>query len=88
MQREDVFLQTLYRIEVQATSIATSLERLARPVIVVEMEENQTCAGCLYGSDGVHCRRRAPTIISLGDKVWSGWPIVSEDDWCGEWRKD
>lgn len=85
MQREDVFLQTLYRIEVQASAVATALERIAGQA--ESDEEGQSCSCCLHGADGVHCRRHAPTIISLTDKVWSGWPLVADDDWCGEWRK-
>lgn len=31
-----------------------------------------------------YCRRRAPAILK-GDR--GVWPVVSADEWCGEYRK-
>ena len=43
------------------------------------------CKHCRYGEciDGaVHCRRYPPQP----GQGWNGWPIVWENDWCGEWE--
>lgn len=50
---------------------------------------NATCLTCHYFQDRSDeddaiarglCRRHAPCI--------SGWPSVTEDDYCGDWRTD
>ena len=57
------------------------------------MDYKRHCQTCILW-DGVHCRRHAPTIITLVEgeygavesKPWSGWPLAAKDDWCGEWE--
>ena len=56
-----------------------------------------TCAACRYFEvfeDGVvgHCRRYPPPEaggmdIDTLDYIESRWPIVSNEDWCGEWTE-
>ncbi len=46
-----------------------------------------TCAQCrFFQPDCVpqvpgQCRRHSPAVLSL-----RAWPLVYQDDWCGEWR--
>lgn len=57
----------------------------------------QNCADCRYFDavdtrDG-YCRRNAPrshlVAADSGDelRVRGVWPIVSAEDWCGQWEK-
>ena len=44
-----------------------------------------SCDGCVhympkFGSGGGSCRRRAPEL--------AGWPVVSDFDWCGDYKVD
>ena len=45
-----------------------------------------------FGETG-YCKRHAPSPRSiLGDKVgdlpfWGAFPLMSNDDWCGEWEE-
>lgn len=34
------------------------------------------------------CRRNAPAVGAGGseERLWAVWPIVGEEDWCGEFR--
>ena len=42
-----------------------------------------------------YCRRWVPDVVDHGDRVFVGgvagvrgvWPIVEDDEWCGEYRK-
>lgn len=58
--------------------------------------DNQNCKNCLFfGKDIVDgyevrvCRRYAPRYVSgVGTGETSQkFPIVSPDDWCGEWKR-
>jgi hypothetical protein len=48
------------------------------------------CYQCkYYGSasktSGI-CRRHAPTpVLKTVNHDWTYWPVVEENDWCGEW---
>lgn len=58
------------------------------------MSETPTCATCRYfdrtGSGYGWCRRYAPRsyvgIEHRDEAAASYFPLVAEDDWCGEWR--
>jgi len=56
-----------------------------------------TCGTCCYfdvlAADPAKglCRRHAPPVnASAKDKINTGhaerWPVVCDDDWCGEWK--
>ena len=56
-----------------------------------------TCKDCLY-YHMVTCRRNAPQAITMGplDRPYqsrnttyaiAAWPMVHEDDWCGEFKR-
>lgn len=46
--------------------------------------DNMRCATCLWShrkTDGMlRCRANAPTV--------KGWPVMFDDDWCGEHKLD
>jgi hypothetical protein len=50
----------------------------------------EACSDCAFSdmheqNDALfYCRKRAPAHIK-GDR--GVWPVVGEDDWCGEYRK-
>jgi len=50
----------------------------------------RTCRTCQF-FDSKKCRRESPKIVARygaesGTGIWSGWPLVSEEDWCGEYE--
>ena len=61
----------------------------------------ENCKNCKYFAIGniqvqnidedkkPHCRRYAPRILCGSGEGWSGtkYPVVSETDWCGEWKE-
>jgi hypothetical protein len=56
-----------------------------KPVVVPEREE---CAICRF-IDAGQCRRYPPTVFhdSRRNKATTMWPLVSPDNWCGEFRR-
>jgi len=34
-----------------------------------------------------YCRKHKPVVYSLADLYWGGWPLVDQNDLCGEFRK-
>ena len=57
---------------------AAIAEALARP-----QEPAESCGNCRFRRDG-GCHLKAP----MGDSGFNvlKWPLVSVDDWCGEWQ--
>lgn len=55
-------------------------------------KENQECSNCKFYSGDRHgiCRRYPPKIIGFDsmDNQNSEFPVVDQDDWCGEWEMD
>jgi len=52
------------------------------------MSEN--CGNCKYfGEDHLTvCKRKSPKAGKNGATgAWRYWPLVYEDDWCGEWKR-
>lgn len=53
----------------------------------------RTCATCRFSmfaksSDTGQCRRRTPLAAPYSeDEALGYWPLISTDDWCGEWRQ-
>jgi hypothetical protein len=53
----------------------------------------ESCHGCVFAAmaeSNIECRRYAPRAtvgpVDPDDKTtWACWPVVLEDDWCGEW---
>jgi hypothetical protein len=48
-----------------------------------------SCASCRFShiqpdSPFLECRRRPPFLIGVGEKVEQAWPVVSNEDWCGD----
>jgi len=35
-----------------------------------------------------YCRKHKPIVYGQGGKYYGGWPLVDEDDFCGEFRGD
>lgn len=54
-------------------------------------DPKETCATCAFFG-GKRCRRRAPLVVVMPGSEYrdaeavSGWPLVSADEWCGEWE--
>lgn len=54
------------------------------------------CATCMYfqvdesRDDKGECRANAPRPTSLNARdnsvLYACWPVVQDDDWCGEWE--
>lgn len=45
------------------------------------------CASCQYTwSETSECRRFPPTAMMIGAELRSVWPIVTDSDWCGEFK--
>jgi len=55
------------------------------------MKDLPACSNCEFSemhasNDALfYCRRRAPSIVRGENALW---PVTSEEDWCGEYRKD
>lgn len=65
------------------------------------MADEQTCEGCRYwlgpvehrtadngavlGNSG-RCRRYPPALVAHDNAIGYSFPVVRDDDWCGEWR--
>ncbi len=58
-------------------------------------KQKPECDKCIYfrdfGNKIGECRRNAPVIVERSDRVWPNtetkWPIVSDYEWCGEFKK-
>lgn len=44
------------------------------------------CETCAWYSENSECRRWPPSFGRERQSTYGPWPIVSNDDWCGEWR--
>ena len=53
-------------------------------------KDKKTCKTCKYsdehGSSACFCKRHAPIAVNGRYKNLADWPIVKENDWCGEWE--
>jgi len=88
----------LYRKQADAcleVAFATMYQRIkelggAGPIVGF----NNTCEFCKFSQangNKLRCQRHPPTVIfnpqrELGSRIWSHFPKVSKDDWCGEWQ--
>ncbi len=45
----------------------------------------QSCGNCRFLRIGNECHRRSPGP-STEEEVAAFWPVVSTNDWCGEWQ--
>ncbi len=55
------------------------------------MSEKPTCESCrfsLFPNDDMECHRNAPNSVIAGNFAYHSawWPIVSFNDWCGEFQ--
>lgn len=57
-----------------------------------QTERPKKCGTCIYwfedtedGQSFGECKRHAPTICSL-DAPNHQWPMLSIEDWCGDWE--
>ena len=48
-------------------------------------EHRTTDDGAVVGNSG-RCRRYPPTLVIQGESIGYPFPVVRDDDWCGEWR--
>lgn len=55
--------------------------------------DEPTCAGCVFAfrpppphESQLECRRRAPQANKHGQRQRADWPVVLDDDWCGEFK--
>lgn len=60
-----------------------------KPKVVEEVERTSICKNCRwvdFGKDALRCRRYPPVpVVDLSDGGIVGvLPIVSADDWCGD----
>lgn len=50
------------------------------------------CLTCAFyqgepGAEAGYCRRYPPQIVASEEGEWSGYPMTSLADWCGEYRR-
>ncbi len=46
------------------------------------MNPREVCAKCRHWSNVGECRRDPPRLVE--DAIYGKWPLVSPDDYCGE----
>jgi hypothetical protein len=34
------------------------------------------------------CKRNVPVMLTQDGQTYSGFPIIREDEWCGEWKQN
>jgi hypothetical protein len=62
-------------------------------------QRKKRCADCLW-FDRSHqtlkdapkelgyCRKKYPVVFAREGRYYGGWPLVEQDDFCGEFRED
>lgn len=63
-----------------------------KPVKAIPLRERASCGACEFGemtpnNDALlYCRRRAPVLMNTAEGAV--FPVVNEDDWCGDFREE
>lgn len=57
-----------------------------------EQTAPESCGACLFGRDRAavalrRCRRLPPIGNTAGNPPRPVWPVVLDDDWCGEFKR-